>query len=327
MEDRQTVQDGIQTQTELRASLKSLGAATPLQRDILRTLSYFDIFQHPLTAEEIYSFLPSNSTNVEHISQACLGLVEQEIVGHQDGYYAIGATIADRLSSRREKELHAAKCWQYAVRVGNIIRHIPFVKGVYVSGELSKGVASLESDIDFFIITAEHRLWICRSIIALLKRIYPPLLKQHLCFNLFITEKHLEFEEQNIYSAIEIATLKPLSDHGVLSPFLKHNQWVKHFLPNYTTPLTGDHTAPQSKSFLQSAMEFLLSSSPFTSLDRWLMRFWKVLINKRYARYPKEQREQIFFFKEHIGTGYNHDLPRKILDSYERKLSEFQLSP
>lgn len=35
-----------------------------LQQDILRVLLYFDIFEHPLRAEEIYRFLPSDSTDL-----------------------------------------------------------------------------------------------------------------------------------------------------------------------------------------------------------------------------------------------------------------------
>ena len=45
--------------------------ASTLQRDIVKTLLYFDIFQHPLRLTEIREFLPSNSVTVDDIQNAC----------------------------------------------------------------------------------------------------------------------------------------------------------------------------------------------------------------------------------------------------------------
>jgi len=72
------------------------------------------------------------------------------------------------LAERRKKGNDAAaKLLKKADKAANFIAAFPFVKGVAISGSLSKKFADEDADIDFFIITAANRLWLARTFLHL----------------------------------------------------------------------------------------------------------------------------------------------------------------
>ena len=65
-------------------------------------------------------------------------------------------------------ETEAWYIYPMAVRVTWLLKLIPFIRWVCVSGSLSKGVMEEDSDIDFFIIVQKNRLWMVRAIFSFL---------------------------------------------------------------------------------------------------------------------------------------------------------------
>ncbi|MGH2644856.1 MAG: hypothetical protein ACRDE2_12965, partial [Chitinophagaceae bacterium] len=109
----------------------------------------------------------------------------------------------------------------------------PFVRGISISGSLSKGFSDEKSDIDYFIITASGRLWIARTLLHLLKKLTYLYGAQHrYCMNYFVDEDNLEIEEKNLFTAIETVTLLPVCGDGAQENFFASNIWTKDYLPN-----------------------------------------------------------------------------------------------
>ena len=90
------------------------------------------------------------------------------------------------------------------------IKRFPFVRAVFLSGELSKNISSDDGDIDFMIVTEKNRLWICRTLLTFFKKIFLFNQKKYLCINYFVDEEHLHLPKKNIFTATEIAHVKPL---------------------------------------------------------------------------------------------------------------------
>jgi hypothetical protein len=87
----------------------------------------------------------------------------------------------------------------------------PFVRGIGISGSLSKNYADEDADIDFFIITSRNHLWIARTFLHGLKKLSFLVGKQDwYCMNYFIDEEALVIAEKNIFTATEVVTLKPV---------------------------------------------------------------------------------------------------------------------
>ncbi len=204
------------------------------EQNILRVLLYFSIFDHPLTVDEVYYFLPSNSVTVADVRRALESNSLQSLVGSCNGYFFLRSTTEACIAVRRQKETRARERIRTAAAVAHFIRMFPFVRAVMLSGELSKGVASEKSDIDFVIVTKARRLWICRSLLILFKKVFLLNSKKYFCLNHFIAEDYLEVELRNIYSATELATLKPLVDPQRYADYMRANGWIKSFFPNWS---------------------------------------------------------------------------------------------
>jgi len=124
-----------------------------------------------------------------------------------------------------------------------VLRLIPFIKMVAVTGNLAMRNANQEDDIDFLIITQRKRLWLSRFLAVVLlellgKRRRPEEkeVKDKICLNMFLDEDHLEMSEkqQNLFSAHEILQLKSLYEKDKFyDKFLDQNRWVKKFLANW----------------------------------------------------------------------------------------------
>ncbi|MBI4417474.1 MAG: hypothetical protein HY563_01775, partial [Ignavibacteriales bacterium] len=136
--------------------------ASSLQRDILRTLLYFDIFNHPLSLQEVYRFLPSDSTSIDALREAFRRPPLSEMVQERDGFVFLARSVdrIDPIVLRRVNERRADRFLAVAHVMGFLLRQFPFVRGVFISGELSKGVMSTRGDIDYVIVTAPRRVWI-----------------------------------------------------------------------------------------------------------------------------------------------------------------------
>lgn len=293
-----------------------------LERDILKVLLYFDVFNHPVNAEEIYSFLPSNSTNPAEVAWRCQSFPLNGYVAEQRGLYFLSER-KNSVRQRLEKESLALRRWKMAVIMARIIRCFPFVRGIFVSGELSKGVSSKEGDIDFVIVTAENRLWICRTLLILFKKIFLLNKKKYFCLNHFVSENHLEFEVRNVYSAVEVATLKPLYNLPLFERYIHANSWIKEFLPNWKLTDQRFEFVTDNPSIVQRLLEPFFADKLSTNVDTWLMNYWRGIWKKRYPHFSDEKRERLFQCRSFISTAYGEDFLNKILSSYEQRLVRF----
>ncbi len=195
-------------------------------QNILKTLGYFDLFQYPLTKEEIYLF-HNNTISHAAIDDAKAILLSNNIIFKTDEFYSIQNDKA-LVQRRCDGNFLAAEQMKIAHRAATILSKFPYVKGVAISGSLSKKFADKNSDIDFFIITAANRLWIARSFMHLYKKFTFLTGRQHwFCMNYYVDEAGLEIEEKNIFTAMEIVTLMPMQ--GSFTDFFKQNDWTKIF--------------------------------------------------------------------------------------------------
>ena len=120
-------------------------------------------------------------------------------------------------------KLSAVKFWKIAQFMAHIIKRFPFVRGIFISGSLAKWNVSTQTDIDFFIITKRGRLWLTRSALIAFKKFFLLNSKKFFCLNYFITDDHLEIEDRNIFTAIEIASVKPIFNLELYLKFLEAN--------------------------------------------------------------------------------------------------------
>src|SRR6202000_1190878 len=148
-------------------------------------------------------------------------------------YYSLknDPSLAQR---RHQGEVRADKLLTTAKRNARLLYQFPFVRGVCISGSLSKRCADERADIDYFIITRSNRLWIARTLMHLFKKLTYLRGRQHrYCMNYFVDEDALEIREKNIFTATELITLLPASGNTGLNKVFQANDWTTSYYPQY----------------------------------------------------------------------------------------------
>ena len=243
---------------------------TDLDRAILQTVVYADVFDYPLRLGEIHRYLTGLSASPEAIS-ARLSVLVPGTLSRCGDYYVL-AGREQLVPRRHSREEAASRLWPYALRYGRMITRLPFVRMLAVTGSLAMNNVEETADLDYLVVTATGRLWLCRAMILALGRV-AALQGIHLCPNYLISERALEFPDQTLYAAHELAQMVPLSGLGVYERIRAVNPWVAGFLPNAAgvpaVPFQSAMAGPASK--IQSVFEAILLTPVGGRLENWEM--------------------------------------------------------
>lgn len=298
---------------------------SPLQQDVLRTILYFDVFHFPLSAGEIYEYLPSNSTSLAEVRQACVSPPLSALLREEAGMYYLAARSGpDPVRDRQANEQRAKRFMKIAKVMAWIIRQFPFVRGIGVSGELSKGVVSKEGDIDFVVVTSQKRVWVTRTMLILFKKVFLLNRKRYFCVNHFIAEDYYAVPQKNRYIALEIATLVPLFNALFFRQFVDVNPWIGTYFPNLNSVPHREFSEP-SRGIIQRILELPLRGAAGDRLDQFLMERWRSIWRQRYHHLPEEKLRELFRTEESLSTAYAGDFLSVILQEYSKRLSAFGL--
>ena len=290
------------------------------ENSILKVLAWFDLFNYPLTLAEIHLFLDQPLAQDE-LKVQLQGLVERQIIFLPGGFYSLQDD--EGLAARRTRgNQRAAQLLVIAHRVSRLLYHFPYVRGIGISGSLSKNFADDKADIDLFIITRSNRLWIARTAMHLLKKLSFLVGRQHwFCMNYYIDEEALLIDEQNIFTATELITLMPVCGNGVISHFFTANNWAKTYYPSYASKIP--YYKDSGKGYwLKRFAEFFFNNPVGDRLDEYLMK----VTTRRWKE--KEEKHLLNMRGERMGlsTGKHFSKPKpgffqkSILEQYQQKL-------
>ena len=200
-----------------------------IQKAIVNVLKYFDFFQHSLYPDEIHKYL-SLKASQETVFKNLEEMASAGYIFTKNGLWALNTKSLDvRLHNLKRN----TRLLKISKRMGWLIRKFPFVKGVYLSGSLSKLGANSDADIDYFIVTKNNRAWSARLFLTAFKKIFLLNNKRYFCINFFLDENHLELNKKNIYTAIESASLIAIHNKGLLGKFYEKNGFIQEYFPNF----------------------------------------------------------------------------------------------
>ncbi|HEX6226685.1 MAG TPA: hypothetical protein VFZ52_19835 [Chryseolinea sp.] len=298
---------------------------TRLDEAILRTLLYFDIFNYPLKAEEVFKFLSSPAVDKSTVAERLNNLSDRKIVFRFNELFSVknDPDLAQRrLNGNREAEKYLV----LARKKAKLISRFPFVRAVLASGSLSKGYMDKNSDLDFFIITAPKRLWIARTLLVLYKRLFLANSHKYFCVNYFVDEKHLEIEEKNLFTATELATVIPLQGAKQYEDLQRVNSWLGEFFPNFR-PQNVSNVPPVKLSRTRDAAERLMNFVFGDTLERYLQKKtlsrWKRIYEKNFS---VSDFKIAFKSKAYASKNHPRNFQRAVIDLYAEKLRSFGLS-
>jgi predicted nucleotidyltransferase len=294
-----------------------------LQRHILRTMLYFDIFDYPLSSTEVFRFLGTNSLTEEKVVASLEELATRKIVHKFDEFYSVQPAEGN-ISRRVKGNAEAIRYLTIARRKAQLISKFPFVRAVLASGSLAKGYMDHNSDIDFFIVTAPGRLWIARTLLVLYKRIFLLNSHKYFCVNYFVDEDHLEIEDKNLFTATELATVIPLYGGKIYSQLLRKNSWIRERFPNFTerpTMNVPDTSTRGLKKILEAIINFIFVNQIEAYCQAVTMNRWRRLYEKKYS---KADFDIAFKSKGYASKNHPQHFQRKVMELYAEKLKSFK---
>jgi len=214
-----------------------------LEKSILKTIAYYDIFDYPLTLVEVWKWIYADKkySLLEVETALSSGNLEGKISSKNGFYFLRGKEKS--VITRQKRYNFAETKYKLAIRVAKWLRLVPFIKMIAVCNNLAYSNAEKSSDIDFFIVVRHGRLWLSRflttAVVHILgKRRYGRKITDRICLSFYISDEHrdlksLMIEPADPYFIYWFSQLVPIYDRqGEFDKLCRSNEWVKKCLPN-----------------------------------------------------------------------------------------------
>lgn len=295
-----------------------------IEQDAVATLLYFDIFDHPLTVAETFAFLPHNSITVDDLDAAIAasGAIDRH-AGSSVPLLMVHGRPAHWIDARLDKERRAARLWPMARIVGRLMACFPYVRGLFVSGSLSKNAPERGADIDWFIVTEPGRLWVSKTLLTLFRRTLLFNSTKFFCTNYYVSSDALAIPDRNVFIATEIATARPILSTELAGRFFSENSWIRGYFPNIQSPDTSLIIHAPVAAFIRRVAEL-----PFDGrLGDWLENLFRGM-HLRYERrahpdVPAEDFALMFRAGEKECKIHQRNMQRHVIDAYAERLVRF----
>lgn len=219
-----------------------------LSRSVLATITYYDVFNYPLTAFEIWKYLlvetshydPSNERtsialeDIVHVLET--ESIRKNVRSSQGFYFLEGRrSIVD---TRLHRGKLAIEKMRGVRRLVFFLRFIPFVRMVALTGSLAMKNSSSKGDWDLLIVLRAGHIWTGRALLTTLLHLFR--IRRHgediadrACLNFWITTKSLNILMKDVFSSNEYFFITPLFGFQEFKRFQSENMWIRRFRPNY----------------------------------------------------------------------------------------------
>lgn len=243
-----------------------------LEKAILRTVAFFDLFNFPLADFEVWKWLwtdfasgpisfkgvepPSHNISLPEVKSILENGGLNSAVETKNGFYFLRGR-SETVETRMVRYNYAGRKFARAVRVAKLLRFIPWIKMIAVGNIIGANNMQDDGDIDLFIVAAGKRIWITRffavAFMAVLNlRPQAGDTRDKICLSFFVSEEAMDLErlmlnnsplphfdkrgkeESDIYFVYWLAGLVPIYKIGdVYGKFMEANSWLKNYLPNW----------------------------------------------------------------------------------------------
>lgn len=239
-----------------------------IRESILKTLAWFELFEHPLTQEELFRFLwraPKISYDIflEELDK----LVEDKVIEQFFSFYFLPGGI-ELVEKRRAKTKHIDKKLKILNKAVKKMRFVPFLEAVFVCNNLSFETAKEDSDIDVFIVARDGRIWIVRFFVTILLSLFrlrrtKNKIKNRVCLSFYCSDKYLNLrsiqidQRPDIYLVYWLSQLVSIYDVNNIQEKLKRaNVWLVEYLANNSEDFFSENLVVRNNVFSKIVKSF-----------------------------------------------------------------------
>jgi len=287
-----------------------------LAKAIYGAIAFFDVFSRPLNIKEIHKFLykmPASQIEIEEFLKENKQI--KKFIKEDQGYWHLSGRrglVSDYLKRRN----YTRKFWKENLIFVKLLRTVPFIKMIAVGGSVVRGTTGELSDIDLYVVTKNHRLYLVQAFISFLNRKIKAarkLEKDLLPVAFIFSERHMKFLKPKSSLASELLNLRWL--YGSLSPveILDHNKWIADYFPNGYRKEIYQQDYPLfdiEKSFSARFLERIFSGK----IGDYLESYFR---NRMTKKLSADFEDEYWGERERIGTKFNKDKwiePAEVVD-------------
>lgn len=294
-----------------------------MEKAILKTLIYADLFDYPLKIQEIHKWLIAKKGTLRQVEKGLKGLNQKSKIKNQNGYYFLPQKIglvAKRIRTKKQSLIYFKK----AKVLSQILKVVPWIKLVGISGGLAMENVSKKDDIDLFIITAKNRLWIARLLALGLLSLTGQRRKRtdfskkaagKCCVNILLEEDQLNQKHKDLFTAHEVLQMRVLWQRdGVYSKYLENNSWVFKFLSNWIdqSVVSSKYNVVREKQKNTHTTSYILPTTILDIFEKLAKKFQLKIMQKPNGSERIED-GALYFHPE--------DCRLKVLTEYKKKLT------
>jgi len=274
-----------------------------LEKAILQTISWFDIFDYPLTEWEIWKWnLQLATDNKQIIFKEIKEVLEKseefkKLISYKQGFYFL-KWQNQIVGKRKLRYLVAEKKQKKLIKIAQFLKLAPFVRVMAVATGLAYSNSKEEDDIDLFIITEKSKIWTARFFSVLILKFFRarPTIKNKknkICLNFFIDQSAANLENvklseddgsPDIYFIYWLAWLYPIfQQDDTWQKFISQNNWFKKYLPCYF-PQQPAKRRLVCLDRISGLVKVILENIFLSNFWENLFRFWQMKIMPRQLR-------------------------------------------
>ena len=331
-----------------------------LERSILATLVYFDIFDYPLTLIEIWRYLYRQSTidNQQSVisnqrltsdkRQMMFSIFDiqktlesseklKKAVSYKNGFYFLKGR--EKLVRKRQEHYSIAQSkWKIAQKAAKYLQLVPFIKMIAVCNTLAYDNTTEKSDIDFFIVVKSDRIWTARFLAILIiyllgLRPTSKRIKDKICLSFYTTDKLLNLERialkpYDIYLAYWINQIIPLVNReNTYARFIQSNVvWTKKYfhLPLGTAKYLLQRETPDRGLFslIRVTKEKILGTRIANILEKGLRKIQLIFMSKTKKNLAKKLGTEVIISNEMLKF-HESDRREKFRRRFEEKYKQY----
>ncbi len=227
-----------------------------LEAAIQKTIEYAKLFQYPLMPDELRERLFEVRVDKVTFTQAVRSLrIEPD---------------SHLLQVRDQREKISDAAIHSALPRLKTLAAIPFVRMIAFSGSTAHRNMTPDEDVDLFIVVEDGKLWAVFLAAMLWSKLKG--LRKQLCMNYLITDAALPLFEHDVFTAQQVASLKPVYGKSVYDEFLAANPFVWLCFPNFEPARHRDCYREIRSGKFKQVLEWAFGFGPVQIVER-LSRF------------------------------------------------------
>ncbi len=224
-----------------RLDVGALRIKPELTEAVMATIRFFDLFDFPLTAEEVMEYLYKYKSplHIKEMRATLNYLVQQDKLSEIKGHFVL-AGREPIIETRKTRKFIAEKFWNRTKLYGQYMRSVPFTRMIAVCNNLAYDNPSHQSDIDLFIVVKPGRMWLARLLITVILhffgvRRYGDKVAGRFCLSFFVTSDKTAMHEfalgeEDPYLAYWTKNLRPIFGSQAYQEFRESNKdWLSAY--------------------------------------------------------------------------------------------------